>query len=212
MALIDSQVLAFTVVAAALTIAPGADTMLVLRNVLQGGRAHGMVTTVGICSGLLVHATLSALGLSVLLLHSATAFHVVKIGGAAYLVWLGWQSLRGALRSPEPAPPNAAPAAPVALRRRLLEGFLCNVLNPKVAVFYLALLPQFIGPADPVLAKALLLAGIHYAEGIVWLLGVSLVVDRARRFVLQARVRRWLDALCGVALLGLGARLALERR
>ncbi len=211
MGLIDSQVLAFTVVAAALTITPGADTMLVVRNVLQGGRAHGMVTTVGICSGLLVHATLSAVGLSVLLLHSATAFHVVKIGGAAYLAWLGWQSLRGALRSTRPAGDEAS-AAPVGLRRRLLEGFLCNVLNPKVAVFYLALLPQFIGPTDPVLAKALLLAGIHYAEGIVWLIGVSLVVDRARRFVLQARVRCWLDALCGAALLGLGARLALERR
>ena len=98
----DSQVIAFTLAAAALTIAPGADTMLVIRNVLRGGRRDGVVTTLGICSGLFVHATLSALGASMLLMHSATAFHLVKLAGACYLGWLGLQSLRRAVRTPPP--------------------------------------------------------------------------------------------------------------
>ena len=80
--MIDSQVIAFTLVGAALTLTPGADTMLVVRNVLRGGRRDGVVTTFGICLGLFVHATLSAMGVSVILMHSATAFHLVKFAGA----------------------------------------------------------------------------------------------------------------------------------
>lgn len=212
--MIDAQVLTFTVVAAVLTLTPGADTMLVVRNVLRGDRHAGVVTTFGICSGLFLHATLSALGISIILTHSASAFHAVKVAGAAYLVWLGVQSLRGAVRGASPAEgaESPVPADQVSARRCFLEGFLSNVLNPKVAVFYLAFLPQFIGPSDPVLGKSLLLAGIHYTEGILWLVTVSFVLDRTRRFFLRSVVRRWLDGLCGLVLVGLGARLALERQ
>jgi RhtB (resistance to homoserine/threonine) family protein len=211
--MIDSQVVAFTVVAAALTVSPGADTMLVVRNVLRGGRRDGMVTTLGICSGLFVHASLSALGISMLLMQSATAFYVVKIAGACYLGWLGTRSLNSAVRgSRHPAVPDGhAGLDAVPWRRSFLEGFLTNVLNPKVAVFYLALLPQFIGPGDPVFAKSLLPAAIHYVEGILWLVGLSVLLDRTRRFILKSVVRRWLDGICGAVLIGLGARLALER-
>ena len=211
--MLDAQVLTFALVAAALTVSPGADTMLVVRNVLRGGRRDGVVTTFGICSGLFFHAVLSALGVSVILMQSATAFQAVKIAGACYLVWLGLRSLRGALRATHAAGGSDQSGATEAVpsRRCFLEGFLSNVLNPKVAVFYLAFLPQFIGPKDPVLAKSLLLAGIHYSEGILWLLTLSIVLDRTRRFFLKSAVRRWLDGLCGVVLVGLGSRLALER-
>src|SRR5436190_14551052 len=101
--MVDSQVVAFTLAAAALTIAPGPDTMLVLRNVLRGGRRDGVVTTFGICSGLFVHATLSALGVSMILTRSATAFSVVKLAGACYLAWLGLQSVRKSARRSPPA-------------------------------------------------------------------------------------------------------------
>jgi RhtB (resistance to homoserine/threonine) family protein len=212
--MVDSQVVAFTFVAAALTLTPGADTMLVVRNVLRGGRRDGIVTTFGICAGLFVHATLSALGVSVILMHSATAFHMVKFAGACYLVWLGVQSLRSAVRGVHhPAgtePPGATEA--VSAQRCFLEGFLSNVLNPKVVVFYLAFLPQFIGPMDPVLPKSLLLAGIHYAEGIVWLVVVSMVVDQTRRFFLKSTMRRWLDGVCGTLLVGFGVRLAVAHQ
>jgi len=85
------------------------------------------------------------------------------------------------------------------------------VLNPKVAVFYLAFLPQFIGPTDPVMQKSLLLTGIHYIEGILWLVTVSSVVEQTRQFFLQSTLRRWLDGVCGTLFIGLGVRLALER-
>jgi threonine/homoserine/homoserine lactone efflux protein len=169
--MIDSQVVAFTFVAAALTLTPGADTMLVVRNVLRGGRRDGVITTVGICLGLFMHATLSALGVSVILLHSATAFHLVKWAGACYLVWLGVQSLSSAVRGASHAvdTERCMTTVVVAPQRCFLEGLLSNVLNPKVAVFYLAFLPQCIGPTDAVLPQPLLLAGIHYVEGMLWL-------------------------------------------
>ena len=212
--MVDSQVVAFTCVAAALTLTPGADTMLVVRNVLRGGRRDGIVTTFGICLGLFVHATLSAVGVSVILMHSATAFHVMKLVGAGYRVWLGVQSLWGAVRGASPATTaeRGSPPDRVSLQRCFLEGVLSNVLNPKVAVFYLAFLPQFIGPTDAVLQKSLLLAGIHYTEGILWLVTVSIVLDQTRRFFLRSTVRRWLDGVCGVLLVGLGVRLGLERQ
>ena len=210
----DAQVIAFTLAAAVLTIAPGPDTMLVIRNVLRGGRRDGVLTTLGICAGLFVHATLSACGVSMLLMHSATAFHLLKLAGAGYLVWLGLQSLRHAVRMPPPADRLEAVVPP---RRRALwqcfrEGVLSNVLNPKTAIFYLAFLPQFIGPTEPVLRKSLLLAGIHYVEGIVWLVALSILVDHTRRVLLKSAVRRWLEGLCGAVLMGFGARLALERQ
>jgi RhtB (resistance to homoserine/threonine) family protein len=212
--MVDSQVIAFTLAAAALTIAPGPDTMLVIRNVLRGGRRDGVVTTFGICSGLFVHAMLSAFGVSMLLMHSATAFHLVKLAGACYLVWLGLQSLRRAVYMPPP--PDSLEAMALLPRRApqhcFLEGWLSNVLNPKTAVFYLAFLPQFIGPTEPVLAKSLLLAGIHYVEGIVWLVVLSFLLDHTRRFLLKSAVRRWLEGLCGAVLVGFGARLALARQ
>jgi RhtB (resistance to homoserine/threonine) family protein len=210
----DAQVLAFTVAAAILTVAPGADNMLVIRNVLRGGRRDGMVTAFGICTGLFVHATLSACGVSLLLMHSATAFQLVKLAGAGYLVWLGVQSLRSAVRRP---PPSHCAEEVVHIRgitpqRCLLEGFFSNVLNPKAVMFYLAFLPQFIGPTEPVLMQSLFLASIHYVEAILWFVLLSIMLDHLRRFILKSTVRRWLDGLCGIMLVGFGARLALDRQ
>lgn len=211
----DSQVLSFTLVAAALTLSPGADTMLVVKNVLRGGRNAGVATTFGICGGLFIHATLSALGISIILMQSATAFHLVKMSGACYLVYLGIQSIRRGMRKgyggEEPGTISGLYKG-CSTRKYLLEGLLTNVLNPKVAVFYLAFLPQFIGPTDPVLPKSLLLAGIHYVEGILWLVTLSFTLDRTKRFFVKSTLKRWLDGLCGSILVGLGVRLALERR
>ena len=188
--------------------------MLVIRNVLRGGRRDGMVTAFGICAGLFVHATLSAFGVSMLLMHSATAFQLVKLAGACYLVWLGVQSLRSAVRRPLSShrAEEGILTRGIALQQCLLEGFLSNVLNPKAAVFYLAFLPQFIGPREPVLTKSLLLASIHYVEAILWFVLLSLLLDHMRRFLLKSTVRRWLEGLCGTVLVGFGARLALERQ
>ena len=92
------------------------------------------------------------------------------------------------------------------------EGFLTNILNPKVIAFYLALLPQFIGPSDPALLKSLLLAAIHFAEGVAWFAIVAWLVDRSRHFFMKADMQRWLDGICGAILIGLGLRLAMQQR
>lgn len=209
--MIDSQVLAFTLVAALMTMSPGPDTMLVVRNALRGGRRDGLLTVAGICSGLFVHALLSALGVSAVLMYSATAFTVMKVAGACYLVWLGIKSLRSAARR-APAAIVDGGAGTVAASQSFREGLLTNVLNPKVVVFYLALVPQFIGPGDAVMLKYVLLTGIHYVEGILWLGGVALLVAGSRGMFLRPAWRRWIDAACGTILVALGLRLALQRQ
>lgn len=206
----DAQVIAFVVVAGVLTITPGADTMLVIRNVLRGGRKAGIATTFGIVSGLFFHAALSAVGVSVLLARSMTAFQILKLAGAAYLIWLGIRALRAAARRGHVMIDERATSRKATMRPSFQEGLLTNLLNPKVIVFYVAFLPQFIAPDDPVLGKSLLLAGIHGVQGMLWIGGLSLALDRGRRFILLPAVRRSLDAICGTVLVVLGLRLASE--
>jgi RhtB (resistance to homoserine/threonine) family protein len=209
---LDPQVVAFTVIAGLLTITPGADTMLVIRNVMARGQRAGLLTTVGACGGIFVHATLSALGLSLILVNSARAFEVVKIIGAAYLVWLGVQSLRQAFRRKAKVSGDAdLRARPARGYRSLIEGLLSNVLNPKVAVFYLAFFPQFMSPGDWVFGKSMLLAGIHWVEGVLWLSIVTLFIDRLRSWITQPRVTRAIAATTGAVMILFGVRLAMER-
>jgi RhtB (resistance to homoserine/threonine) family protein len=209
----DSQVLAFAAIAAVLTISPGADTLLVIRNVVTRGRRAGVTTALGICSGLFMHATLSALGLSVLIAHSAFAYQLLKIAGAVYLVWLGLQSLSGALRGDYARGPNGRTVQQsTSAGQSFAEGLLTNLLNPKVAVFYLALLPQFVTVDDPVFIKSIFLAGIHAAMGVLWLVALASLLDRARAVIARPRARRLLEGVSGSILIGLGARLALSER
>ena len=212
---LDAQVVAFTIIAGLLTITPGADTMLVIRNVMARGQRAGLLTTVGACGGLFVHATLSALGLSLILVRSATAFEVVKMVGAGYLIWLGVQSLRQASRGARmeivAVVDGGSRARPARGWRSLVEGLLSNVLNPKVAIFYLAFLPQFMSPGDWVFGKSMLLAGIHWVEGILWLSMVSLFLGRMRSSIVQPRVKRAIEAITGAVLIAFGVRLAMEK-
>jgi threonine/homoserine/homoserine lactone efflux protein len=205
---LDGSILAFIAIAALLTILPGADMALVAKVTLLDGRRAAFFTSLGICAGLPVHASASALGLSLILATSAEAFTVVKFAGAAYLAYLGIRTIRDSIG------PVADPAVPGGRvrsdRAAFAQGWLSNVLNPKVALFYLTFLPQFISPGDNVLAKSLLLAGIHAVLGLVWLPLYAYAIDRIGAAVRGAR--RWLERLSGAALIGLGLRLAFERR
>lgn len=211
----DPQLWAFLLVATLLAVTPGADTLLVARNVLGRGRTAGLATIAGIAAGCVVHAALSAIGVSLILVRSAEAFQALKWGGAAYLIILGVQSIRGWWRVDAAAPKAAAAdLAPTGSRRlrSLLEGLLTNVLNPKVGLFYLAFLPQFIRPDDPVLARSLLLAGLHIGIGVVWLSLLSLSLVRIRPLVESRLWRARLEGASGAVLIALGIRLAAERR
>ena len=137
--LIDSQVIAFTALAALLTVTPGADTMLVIKNSVRGGRAAGWATTLGVLCGVLFHALISAIGISVIVAQSEFLFQLVKALGAVYLLWLGVKAFRYRKKNDEPA--NALSGK--VLRDSFREGLITNVLNPKVAMFYIAFLPHF---------------------------------------------------------------------
>ena len=214
--MIDPQVLAFTGIAAILTLTPGADTMLVMRNVLTRGQRAGILTALGICSGLFFHATLSALGLSLILVRSAAVFDIIKLTGACYLIFLGSQSVWRALHHGASKVPETPGSVVIEQKkeswRSVVEGLLTNVLNPKVAIFYLAFLPQFISPGDRVFAKSVMLAGIHFTIGIIWLSLVTAFLGKMRALLNRPRIRGVIEAATGAVLIAFGVRLAMERR
>jgi threonine/homoserine/homoserine lactone efflux protein len=204
---LDSLFVAGLAVLALLTISPGADMALVAKITLERGRPSALLATMGICCGLFVHATASALGLSVILATSAEAFTIVKLVGAAYLAYLGVQALRSSFRrQPADVPSPRRGANP------FLQGVFSNVLNPKVAVFYLTFLPQFMSPGDNVLVRSLAFAVAHGLMGIAWLTAYAYVLSRISAVLGRAGVGRWLERVTGGVLIALGARLALERR
>jgi RhtB (resistance to homoserine/threonine) family protein len=201
--------LVFVGVVALLTITPGADMAMVARSVFTGGRRDAFATTLGISAGCLVWAFASAVGVAAVLAASRTAYDALRLVGAAYLVWLGVQSLLAARRGV-----TAAPEASSGQRRAspFRQGLLTNLFNPKIAIFYSTFLPQFIAPGDPVVALSLALAGVHIALGIAWLSLYAWLLDRAVAAFKGSRLRRALDAVTGTVLVGLGLRLAAERR
>lgn len=198
----------FALLATLLTLSPGQDTLLVLRNAARGGFRAGIGTTAGVCSGLFLHATLSAVGLSALIAASATAYAALEWAGAAYIAWLGVQSLLRARRLRA----VTLAAAPSSARPDYVQGFLSNALNPNTATFYLALLPQFAVFPERVLVDSLTLAGVHFAISFLWLTLLSALAERGRRLFARPRITRALDAVAGLAFLGFAIRLALSHR
>ena len=198
-----------------LTLTPGVDTLLVMRNTGRGGFGDGVVTSFGICCGLFIHATLSALGISILLVETAWAFTALKWAGACYLIWLGILSLRQAVARPpsesasglsDPAPQRAPVPRLVSFR----EGVLSNLLNPKTALFYMALLPQFIDPAGPAFAQSLFLAGLHFVLAMTWQCAVAALVLKSSKFEVGQGVKRALNGLTGGFFVAIGVKVAID--
>lgn len=206
------QWLPFLAAITVLTISPGVDTILVMRNAAAGGWRLGFLTSLGICMGLFAHATVSALGLSVILLGSAELFTLFKLVGAAYLVYLGVQAIRSALK-PKGMTFNDV-KAPKAITRWgcFRQGILSNVLNPKPIIFYMAFLPQFIDPSHSALAQSLFMASLHFLIAMVWQTFLALMVHRARVWLARPKVAQVLDGITGLLLLGFGVKLALSQR
>jgi RhtB (resistance to homoserine/threonine) family protein len=195
---------AFLAVAVVVIVTPGVDMALVTRNALLYGRRAAVMSALGINLGIFFWVMAAALGLAAIVATSATAFAVIKLAGALYLIYLGIQALRS--RSPQPS--LSAQPRP---RNSLRQGVVSNLLNPKIAVFFTSLLPQFVG-TDGTSAQLLLLGLLFNAMGVVWLLAYATAAARARNALARPRVRRGLDRISGIVLIGLGARLALERR
>ena len=209
----------YLVAALVLTVAPGPDSLLVLSRSVLDGRNAGVVATAGITLGNLVHALLAAAGISALVAASPALFDVLRYAGGAYLAWIGGRALWGALstvlanrgggNAEAPARPESAPA-----HRVFLQALLTNLLNPKVILFYLAFVPQFVAPAlGHVALQIFLLGSILGGIGCLYLLGVAaLSAGAARRALSNARIRAVLDGIAGVLFLGFAVRLLLTDR
>jgi threonine/homoserine/homoserine lactone efflux protein len=189
----------FLLVAVVVIVTPGQDTALTIRNTLLGGRRHGVLTAAGVATGQLVWVVATSVGLAALLVASEPAFLALRVVGAAYLVWLGARSLAAAVRGAR------APEHELARRRTpFRQGVLSNLGNPKMAVFFTSLLPQFAHSFGALLAHGLVFCALTLA----WLSLVARVGSVLRR----PRLRRVVDAVTGAVLVALGLRLAGERR
>jgi len=201
---------AFVIAITILTLTPGLDTALVIRNTSRGGIVDGSVTSVGICSGLFVHALFSAIGISAILAQSAELFGFVKLLGAAYLIWLGLSSLKTVFNKQQGMEINGGNEHSLSIQRSLREGFLSNVLNPKTAVFYLAFLPQFIDPQGSPLLQSLFMASIHFVIAMCWQCGLSGALTSAKTLLKSPKFMKWMEGTTGAVLILLGAKLIVE--
>jgi threonine/homoserine/homoserine lactone efflux protein len=207
---LDSRLLAFIGVAALLTIAPGPDMALVLRNALRGGRAAVLPTAAGICTGCIVWGGASSLGVAALLATSAQLYEGLKLAGAVYLIVLGVLALRAAVRAGR-AGEDTGSLPPRSRSSAYRQGLVTNLLNPKVGVFYATFVPQFIAPGQPVFTTSLLLACIHAAMGLVWLTIYGYGATRLANVLGRGRGRQALEAATGTVLVAFGLRLAADR-
>jgi RhtB (resistance to homoserine/threonine) family protein len=203
----------FIGVAAIVIVIPGPDTAVVTKNVLIHGRRAGFGTSLGVSAGISVWTIAAAVGVASLVRASDVAFTVLKLVGAFYLIWLGIQALRaahGEAGAQQLARPLSAPA--MGVRAGFRQGFLSDLANPKIGIFFTSLLPQFVSAGHSVLLPFLVLGAIFVAMTVVWLLAYTVVAARAAQMLMRPRVRAALDRFTGVVLIGLGLRLAVERR
>jgi threonine/homoserine/homoserine lactone efflux protein len=192
--------LAFAAFAALITIIPGLDTMLVVRTAAVNGAGAGLAAGLGIGLGCLCWAVASGLGITALLTASHAAYEVLRWAGAGYLCYLGIQALR---RRPPASVPDVKPGA-------FRTGLVTNLLNPKIGVFYVSVLPQFIPDGVAPLPASVAMALVHDLEGMLWFALLVLVVGRAAALLARASVRRRLDQVAGLVFIGFGVRLAIE--
>jgi len=207
----DARFLAYLAVAAVLIVTPGPDMALVARNAVKGGVRAARATAFGVGTGILGWGLCSGLGVAALLAASATLFAGLKLAGALFLVVLGLRSLWAAARGAEgPAVPGPTRPAPLGVRDAYVQGLVGNLLNPKAGIIFVAIVPQFIAPADgPLRIAAMTAAFVVMVTG--WLAVYGALVARAATR-LGPRVRRALDGAAGAVMIALGVRLAVERR
>lgn len=205
---------AYLAVATLLALSPGPDTMFVLASSASGGPRNGVAATLGTSSGSIVHASAAALGISAVIAASPIAFDALRFGGALYLAWIGAQAILRLWHGLGEGDGTTAPAA-VSATTSYRRGFVTSVLNPKVAIFYVAFLPQFADVSlGHVPTQIFLLGCVHNAIGTAWLAGLAVASGRMTQTLARSsRVRAWLDGTAGAVYLILAARMIfLERR
>jgi threonine/homoserine/homoserine lactone efflux protein len=204
---------AFLAIATLLALTPGPDTALVTRNALVGGRRAGVFTIVGIGSGLVVWTLAATVGIAAVLRTSEPAFVAVKIVGSAYLIFLGAQALWGTVRGVGPRVALPSPGTDL-IRPRLAfrQGAVCNLGNPKIAIFFTSFLPQFARGDHPSFTALLILALAFSAIGLTWLSIYNVVLAKAGDLLRRPTMRRVVEGITGTTLVLFGIRLAAEHR
>ncbi len=202
----DHSLLAWILLSIGLVLIPGPDTMIVAGHAARGGVRAGLAAVGGISAGGLFYMALCGFGFLSIIAIFPVLFTIVKVAGAVYLAWLGARMLMGAIA---PRPVDAS--APMALGTPFRQGLLSTVLNPKVALFFIAILPQFVGTGPDAPVRGALLIAVPYILGLFWLSGIAFVTSRAARVARQSSVMRWFEGLVGAAFIGLAGRMALVR-
>ena len=197
-----THLLAFLGVSAVVIVTPGQDTALTIRNALLGGRRSGILTAAGVSTGQAIWALATSAGIAAVLRASAPAFEAVKLAGAAYLICLGLQTIFRGSGEHRAAPPRAGTS--------LRQGVVSNLGNPKMAIFFTSLLPQF--APHPTFGALFVLGLVFSAMTFTWLTGYAFAVAKAGDFLRRTRIRQALDRVTGAVLIALGLRLAAEHR
>jgi threonine/homoserine/homoserine lactone efflux protein len=197
----------FLPVAALLTIVPGPATALVVQSAFRGGRGEALRTVAGNSLGILIWALFAAFGLAAVVAASGEAFTVMKVACGVVLVYLGAQAVWRSRRRDAPTGTVPAPA-----RRPFQAGVATSISNPKLAVFFVALFPQFVPAGEPVLPYALAMVALQVATDVVYYSGLAWMVVRARRAFASGPLMPWVERVTGTVMVGLGLRVMLERR
>jgi threonine/homoserine/homoserine lactone efflux protein len=203
---------AFVGISVVVILAPGPDTVIVTKNALIHGRRAALGSAVGVNTGLLIWTTTAALGVAALIRSSAVAFDALKVAGAVYLVWLGLQALLAARRRTALVDAEARSGRDTGWAPGFRQGLISDLGNPKIAVFFTTLLPQFVSSHHPVLLPYLGLGVIFVTITLVWLCFYALLAVQLSELLTRPSVKAALDRISGVVLIGLGVRIALERR
>lgn len=215
MLLDPTHVTAYILVAFTLAITPGSDTLFVIATSMRHKTRGGIIAALGISAGSLTHACAAALGVSAIIAASPLLFDLLRYGGALYLAYMGWQALKACwdgTASRESENPIAAVSG-ISDYQLLKRGFLNNMLNPKIILFYLALLPQFVNPAlGHIGVQILLLGAIFIIIGLAFLLLIGYAAGRAADWLAQTALQRWLDGIAGIVFCGLAIRIALGEK
>jgi threonine/homoserine/homoserine lactone efflux protein len=206
------EVVAFAGVAGIIVVLPGPDMALVLRNGIAYGRRAALESALGITAGLLVWAIAAALGIAALLHASATAFTALKLAGAVYLAWLGLRALRDACRGAATLPDDVVGPRERRGGSPFRQGLLSNLFNPKIAIVFTTLIPQFVEPGGGAALQTVVLTLVFIAMGLAWLTTYALFVARVGTVLRRRAVQRVVNAMVGTVLTAFGLRLALERR
>jgi threonine/homoserine/homoserine lactone efflux protein len=209
---LTGPLLAFLGISVLVIATPGPDTAVTIRNTLLGGRAGGIATAIGVATGQAIWALATSAGIVALLVASEPLFLAVKYAGAAYLMWLGVQSLRAAFRPTNHVAAQMPAARPLTPRAAFGQGVVSDLSNPKMAAFFTSLLPQFAPTGDTSFAGLAALGLLFSLMTLLWLVGYALAIARVGNVLRRPAIRRALEGLTGATLIGLGLKLATEER